>query len=139
MKRFLSRLLIMAILLPSVVLAAGESADELGDGTYVKKDFDYYFNTVQNNTRLGGYDDVANEGPIMTASLVVNLLLGLLGTVALCLTVYAGFLWIIARGNEEDITKAKNILMGSVVGLLVVLGSYSFMNYVFRSWTNITN
>ncbi|EKD78657.1 MAG: hypothetical protein ACD_41C00303G0005 [uncultured bacterium] len=139
MKRLLSSFFICLLLLPGLVSAAGESTDELGDGTYVKKDFDYYFNTVQNNTRLGGYDDVANEGPIMTASLVINLLLGLLGTVALCLIVYAGFLWIIARGKEEDITKAKDILMGSVVGLLVILGSYSFLYYIFRSWVNITD
>ena len=139
MKRSVVSFLIATLLLPGLVFAAGESPDALGDGTYVKKDFDYYFQNIRDNTKLGGYDDVANEGPIATASLVINLLLGLLGTIALCLTVYAGFLWMIARGNEEDITKAKDILSGSVVGFLVILSSYSFMYYVFRSWVNITN
>lgn len=139
MKRVLASVVSVAVCVPLFVLAAGESTDTLGDGNYVKKDFDYYFNSVKANTKLGGYDDVANEGPIMTASLVINLLLGLLGTVALCLMVYAGFIWLMARGNEEQVTKAKDMIIGTVIGLLVILGSYSFMYYVFRSWVNITN
>lgn len=144
MKRTLRQLLTSffatVLLLPGPVLAESTGAtDTLGDGTYINKGFDYYDEQVHDNTGLGGYDNVANEGPIVTASLVINLLLGLLGTLALCLTVYAAFLWIIARGNEEDVTKAKDILMGSVVGLLVVLSTYTFMNYVFRSFVNITD
>ncbi|MBI4407326.1 MAG: hypothetical protein HY565_02385 [Candidatus Kerfeldbacteria bacterium] len=144
MKRVLTQILAsfltVTLLLPGLALAETTGAtDTLGDGTYVNKGFDYYDETVQDNTRLGGYDNVATEGPIVTASLVINILLGLLGTLALCLTVYAAFLWIIARGNEEDVTKAKDILMGSVVGLLVVLSTYTFMNYVFRSFVNITD
>lgn len=138
MKRVLAIAVSVAVCVPLFVLAAGDPTDKPGDGTYVKKGFGYYFNSVKTNTKLGGYDDVANEGPIMTASLVINMLLGLLGTAALCLMVYAGFIWLMARGNEEQITKAKDMIIGTVIGLLVILGSYSFMYYVFRSWVNIT-
>lgn len=140
MKRLLVSFFTTGLLFPIIVFAAATGAtDTLGDGTYVNKNFDYYDETVRDNSRLGGYDNVATEGPIVTASLVINILLGLLGTLALCLTVYAAFLWIIARGNEEEVTKAKDILAGSVVGLLVVLSTYTFLNYVFRSFVNITD
>ena len=95
--------------------------------------------TLKDNTKLGGYDDVANQGPVVTAALIINLLLGLLGVLCLCLAVYAGFLWMTARGNEQEIKKAKDILAGTAVGMLVVLSSYGVMSYVFNSVINAAN
>lgn len=131
---------VVTAMLPGLVLAESTGApDELGDGTYINKNLDYYMNDIRGNTGLGGYDNVASEGPIVTASRIINFLLLLLGTIALCLTVYAGYLWMMARGNEDDIKKAKDILAGSVVGILLILASYALTNYVFRSFVNITN
>lgn len=95
--------------------------------------------TVKNNTRLGGYDNVASQGPIETVALIVNFLLGLLGTIALALTIYAGYIWLIARGDEGEVERAKAILVGSVTGLFLVLSSYTILGYVFRSFVSITN
>ncbi len=136
---FISLVLVLVALVPGLVRADDPATDTLGDGEYVNKDLNYYMNDIQNNTGLGGYDDVANEGPVLTAARVINFLLLLLGTIALCLTVYAGYLWLLSRGNEDDITKAKGILAGSVVGMLVILSSYGIMNYVFRSFVDLTD
>lgn len=142
-KRWLTKLLVgfglAFTLVPGLVLAEDAPVDELGDGQYVNKGFDYYMNDIQGNTGLGGYDDVANEGPVLLASRIINFLLLFLGTIALCLTVYAGYLWMMSRGNEEEVTKAKAILSGSIIGVLLVLSSYGVLNYVFRSFTNITD
>jgi hypothetical protein len=136
---FITFALASVSIVPTLVRADDPATDTLGDGEYVNKDVSYYMNDIQGNTRLGGYDDIANEGPIITASRVINFLLLLLGTIALCLTVYAGYLWIWSRGNEEDITKAKDILAGSVIGILLILSSYAIMNYIFRSFVDITD
>jgi len=95
--------------------------------------------TIKDNTKLGGYDNVASQGPIETTALIVNFLLGLLGSIALALTVYAGYIWLIARGDESEIERAKAILVGSVTGMLLVLSSYTVLGYVFRSFVSITN
>jgi len=49
--------------------------------------------------------------------------------------VYAGYLWIIARGEEEKISKAKAIIRGSIIGLIVVLGAYAITAFVVSRFT----
>ena len=41
--------------------------------------------------------------------------------------VYAGFLYVTAYGNEDQVGKSKKILIYSVVGLIVVILSYSIV------------
>lgn len=56
--------------------------------------------------------------------------LSLLGTVFFVLTVYAGYIWMTASGEEEKITKAKTILRSSIIGLAIVLGAYAITSFV---------
>jgi len=47
-----------------------------------------------------------------------------LGTIILTLAlVYVGFLFVVAQGNEEKITNAKNALLWTVIGGLILLGA----------------
>ena len=39
--------------------------------------------------------------------------------------VYAGFLFVSARGNEEAITKAKKTFLYTVIGVALLLGSWA--------------
>ena len=47
-----------------------------------------------------------------------------LGAICTGLIIYAGFLWVIAAGNQEKITKARLIITFALIGLAVVLGAY---------------
>ncbi len=89
-------------------------------------------NTLQNGTGLG------NQDPVVVVSYIINWVLSLLGLVALVLIIYAGFMWMSAAGNEERVTKAKDILKAAVIGLVIILGSYGIANYVFSTIVNIT-
>ncbi|EKE01305.1 MAG: hypothetical protein ACD_21C00164G0004 [uncultured bacterium] len=109
------------------------------DGNAQYSEDNTVLNTVQTGSKLGGYENVAAEGPLLTAAQIVNLLLTLLGAIAISLTVYAGFIWLLSRGNEEEIKKAKDILAGSAIGLLLILASYSITSYIFREFVEITN
>ena len=44
--------------------------------------------------------------------------------------IYAGQLWMTARGNEEQITKAKAIIRGSIIGIIVIFSAYAITNFV---------
>src|SRR3989338_5454942 len=48
---------------------------------------------------------------------IIKAVLGLVGTIFLVLTIYAGILWMTAAGKEEQIEKAKNIIRATVIGL----------------------
>ncbi len=56
---------------------------------------------------------------------IINIILGFLGIIFMLLMIYAGMLWMTARGDETQITKAKNIFKSSVTGLIIVLLAYA--------------
>lgn len=60
---------------------------------------------------------------------------GLVGLAFLCLTVYAGVLWMTARGEPKQLTKAKDILVTSIIGAVIILASYTLTNAVFNAIT----
>lgn len=57
--------------------------------------------------------------------LILNYILGLLGVVFMLLMIYAGFEWLTARGNEQQVEKAKDILKSSITGLIIVVIAYA--------------
>lgn len=67
---------------------------------------------------------------------MVRVALGFIGIILLVLTLYAGFLWFSARGNEDQVSQAKAILRNAVIGLIVITLSYSVTLFVFRSVFN---
>lgn len=82
---------------------------------------------------------LGNTDPVIVSAQIINVFLRLLGTVTIILMIYAGWIWLWARGNEEDIKRAKDIMRGAIIGLLVVLGSFGIMQYVFYYLAKITN
>src|SRR3989344_5490270 len=55
---------------------------------------------------------------------IIRAVLALLGVVFMAYIIWAGYLWMIARGDEEKIKKSKAILRGSIIGLVIVLSAY---------------
>ncbi|MFA6552048.1 MAG: pilin [Candidatus Paceibacterota bacterium] len=45
------------------------------------------------------------------------------GIVAVFFIIYAGFLFVMAQGNEEGLKKAKNTLLYTVIGVAIILGA----------------
>lgn len=61
---------------------------------------------------------------------IVGVALSFLGVVFLILIIYAGLLWMTARGNEAEVTKAKDIIIAAIIGLIIVLAAYIIVNYI---------
>lgn len=78
---------------------------------------------------VGTYTD-----PRQTAALIIQVLLTLVGTIFFVLTVYAGYLWMTAQGNEEEIEKAKMTLRNAILGLVIVIAAYG----ITLAATNLT-
>ncbi|MEK7072920.1 MAG: pilin [Patescibacteria group bacterium] len=74
----------------------------------------------------------------VTVGNIIKVFIGILGIFAVVLIVYAGFLWMNARGNEQQVEKAKSILTQAVIGLIIVLASYSIAGFVVRSLVSAT-
>jgi TrbC/VIRB2 family. len=75
----------------------------------------------------GGY----STSPIETViSRVITGFLGLLGIIFLILMLYGGYMWLIARGNEDKVSTAKDTIKNSIIGLIIVVASYAISHYV---------
>ncbi|HNX11270.1 MAG TPA: pilin [bacterium] len=62
---------------------------------------------------------------------VINAVLGVIGTLALVMFIYGGFLWMMAGGNEQQVSKGKQILLWSTLGLVIIFSSYAIVRFVF--------
>lgn len=63
--------------------------------------------------------------------IVIQAFLGLLGVLFLVYTIYAGYSWMTAQGDEEKVTKAKDTLQRAVIGLIITIGAYAISAWVF--------
>jgi hypothetical protein len=70
------------------------------------------------------------ETPISIATRGVNIALSLVYIIFFILVLYAGIRWMTAQGNEEHVTKAKNILEAAIVGVVVISMAYAITNFV---------
>jgi hypothetical protein len=65
---------------------------------------------------------------------IINLILGVVGSFALLMFVYGGFLMITSAGHSEAVKKGKDTLTWAVLGIAVILGSYTLASYVITGF-----
>ncbi len=117
MKKFLFVLASLIIFSPSATFAIN-----LGTGS----------GSLLQGTAVGaGYSPSTGETTFSeTLGTVVKAALSLAGVIFMVLMVYAGFLWMTAHGNEDQIDKAQDIIRSSVIGLIIAVGAYSITNFI---------
>lgn len=72
---------------------------------------------------------------------IIAVFLSLLGVLFMGLALYGGYLWMLARGNEEQVNKSKTLLRDAVIGLVIIVGAYAITYFVMATITKnyITN
>ncbi|MFA5995658.1 MAG: hypothetical protein WCW27_00120 [Patescibacteria group bacterium] len=77
--------------------------------------------------------NLGQADPVTMAIALINIVLTFLAAGFLTVLIYAGFLWVTAHGNEEQITKAKELIKNSGVGLLIILAAngIAYMLFIF--------
>lgn len=63
-------------------------------------------------------------------STVLTIVLGFMGAIFLVLAIYAGYNWMMARGNEDMVEKAKKTLTNAIIGIIIVLGAYAMVRII---------
>ncbi|HAM88222.1 MAG: hypothetical protein US83_C0010G0041 [Candidatus Falkowbacteria bacterium GW2011_GWC2_38_22] len=80
-----------------------------------------------------GYGKIPDGGMASLPSAigkVIGVGLSLIGILFLGLMIYGGFIWMIARGNEGEVTKAKDLIQAAIIGLVVVLAAYAITQFI---------
>ncbi|KKR08281.1 MAG: hypothetical protein UT32_C0002G0044 [Parcubacteria group bacterium GW2011_GWC2_39_14] len=65
----------------------------------------------------------------------IKILLGIMGSVALCIFIYGGIIWMTAGGTPENITNAQNTMIWAAIGLFAIFASYMIINFLIGSLT----
>lgn len=88
--------------------------------------------------QYGEYTGLGSNDIRFTIANVINVALSLLGVLTLALIVYAGYMWMTAAGNQDQADKAKKIIYFAVIGLLIIMLSYSITRFVVSSFDAAT-
>lgn len=87
---------------------------------------------VHNAAEGAGYERATETTFSENVGRAITILFSILGVLFTILIIYAGYLWMTARGNDEQVSKAKNILSSSIIGLIILLMAYSISNFVIK-------
>lgn len=86
-----------------------------------------------------GYDPNTSDTTLAsTIGQVIKIALSFIGIFFTVLMVYAGFLWMAARGEESQIEKSKKIITAAIIGIVLTLASYSITNFVVPRVLDLT-
>lgn len=107
---------VAAVASPAVLAACTSAASCINDGV--------------NST--GGTGGSASVGDIIKT--VVNVLLYILGAVAVIMIIIGGIKYTTSQGDSSAVTSAKNTILYSVIGLIVALIAYAIVNLVVTSF-----
>jgi len=66
---------------------------------------------------------------------ILRAALGFVGTLFLLLMVYAGFLWMTARGDAKKVDQAKQLITGAIIGVVVIASAYAITSFVIGAAT----
>jgi hypothetical protein len=64
---------------------------------------------------------------------VINSVMGVIGSLALVMFIYGGIIWMLSAGNQEQVTKGKNILIWAAVGIVIIFSSYALVKLVLTA------
>ncbi len=119
MKKILILIVGVLLLLPNITLSAG-----LG----------------QAGANLGSAGTAAGVSSDTELSSIIGLgiqtALAFVGLIFMILMIYAGYLWMTARGEEEPIKKAQKIITACVIGLVLVVSAFAITRLVIARFTS---
>ncbi len=79
---------------------------------------------------VGGITDILSG--------IIQTVLSLLGVLFLLLMIYGGYLYMTARGNEEQLEKAKKIITQTFIGIIIVLAAYAISWFMIDKFGTLT-
>jgi hypothetical protein len=107
--------LVMFIALANVTMAAGAAGGGL-QGGFASASYSSYMDTT--------------NSPFVLIGNVLQSVLTLMGAVAVIMIIYAGVTISASRGNEEAVKKGKKMITYAIMGLIIIIVSWSIVSWV---------
>ena len=102
-----------------------------GTGTGTAASGDYGLSYAQGIQGLAKGDIPTYVGGIL------NVVMGILGSILVALIIYSGVLYMTAAGNEKRVETAKTVLTYAIIGIVIVFASYVISQLVISAVTGV--
>lgn len=127
MRRFISGLFLVLSLM---TITSGAVQAQLRSDSTTGNPFSRFYNDTFGQV----YDTDPNknlESTLPTAiGNVIRIALSFIGVILLVLMVYAGFLWLTAGGNDDQVATSKKLIKNGVIGMAIALSAFVLTNFV---------
>jgi len=87
---------------------------------------------------VGDLSGLQDESLQIIVARLIRTFLSVLGIIAVIIVLYGGFVWMTAGGDPDKVDKAKKILINAVIGLAIILLSWSITTFVLNSLIDAT-
>lgn len=135
-------LILLLLVFISLTLALPTFADDTSSAT----DFDQLFSLPEINAGIQlptpEVAEIFTTSPINGISdknelflTIVNFILGFVGIVSMTMIIVGGFFYITAAGEEAGAEKGKKIISYAVIGMLIIIASYTIVSTVLRLYS----
>ncbi len=84
-------------------------------------------------------NSLTSTDPRIIIGRIIQIVLSLLGAIAVILVIYAGFVWMTSGGDEEKIGRARNILKNAAIGLLIIVCSWAIVTFLLTKLAGAIN
>lgn len=84
-------------------------------------------------SNVGDNDTVAGYNLMDMLQLIINVVLGIIGFVAVVMIIIGGVQYTTSSGDANKVTKAKNTIMYGVVGLVIALLAFAIVNFILQN------
>ena len=132
MKKKILSLMILSLFFVPLLLANNASA------TSADNDDNFGFGYVTGELGNGDSIVLGQKDPRTMITQIINVLLTLLGVVAVVIVLLGGFKWMTAGGNEDKVGEAKKILGAGVIGLVIILAAWGIAHFVLNTLMEAT-
>lgn len=83
------------------------------------------------NVAAKSYNTNVSEQSLMySVSKIIQVFLSTLGVIFVVLMIYAGFKWMMAAGDADDVKKAKGTIRMAIIGLVITVSAYAIWGFV---------
>lgn len=81
---------------------------------------------------------LSDTDPRQIAARVINIVMLILGVLAVGLVLWGGFIWMTSNGEEDKVDQAKKILKNGIIGLVIVLSAWGIATFILTKLMDAT-
>ena len=67
--------------------------------------------------------------------IIINVLIGLIGVIAVIMLIYGGFTFVLSGGDEKATKRARETILFAVVGIVIAILAFAIVNFVIGSFS----